>query len=296
MTSVLTSARATVPGSNHVRTARAAFTLIELLVVIAIIAILAALLLAALSQAKEQGRKAKCINNLKQISLAWQLYSGDANDYAPRNGEKAPDVLDGEPLWVPGVEHPNLAAFTDRDTLLNPKISSFANYIKTPDVYLCPSDRRVTYVLADTAAQRRNRPPRNRSYSLNLYVGTIPSMAWYLSTNAIWFQKTSDFSRTSPSDVFLFSDVNPGSICMPSFIVRLPGSGEKFDGFFHFPATHHNRSGDLSFADGHVETHRWRDPSTFQEAGPGGFIIHWLHSATNTDLTWLRGKTSAPRQ
>src|ERR1051325_1367162 len=62
---------------------RRAFTLIELLVVIAIIAILASLLLPALSKAKEQGQRAKCIANVKQILLATQMYVTDSNDYMP---------------------------------------------------------------------------------------------------------------------------------------------------------------------------------------------------------------------
>ena len=208
--------------------------------------------------------------------------------------------MDGEPLWVPGVEHSHpayLASMTNAAVLTDPRVSSFANYIKSPEVYLCPSDRRVTYFLADTVAQRKARPPRNRSYSLNLYAGAIPEEAFYLSTNAIVFEKSSDFSRGSPSDIFLFQDVNPGNICMPAFIVRIPGRvGDNFQGFFHFPASHHNRSGDISFADGHVENRRWRDPTTFQEPAPAGFVIHFGHSDANTDFAWLRTKTSVPRQ
>ena len=66
---------------------RSGFTLVELLVVIAIIALLAAFALTALVRARENGRSARCVSNLRQWGLALQLYMGDYDDYIPRRGQ-----------------------------------------------------------------------------------------------------------------------------------------------------------------------------------------------------------------
>jgi prepilin-type N-terminal cleavage/methylation domain-containing protein/prepilin-type processing-associated H-X9-DG protein len=91
--------RALASSRSRDRVVGCGFTLIELLVVIAIIAILASLLLPGLSRAKAQARATECRGNLRQISLAWEMYLGEHDDRFPDRRDLKASLPGGYRPW-----------------------------------------------------------------------------------------------------------------------------------------------------------------------------------------------------
>jgi hypothetical protein len=104
------------------------------------------------------------------------------------------------------------------------------------------------------------------------------------------FLKTSDINTISTSDLMVFADVNPKSICRPLF-----GTYMDREVMLHFPASHHTGSGVFTFADGHIETHRWLDPRVINPRN-SDFHGHNDPVPGSGDLKWLQARTTALRR
>jgi prepilin-type N-terminal cleavage/methylation domain-containing protein/prepilin-type processing-associated H-X9-DG protein len=269
----------------------AGFTLIELLVVIAIIAILAAILLPVLSAAKTRAEVTLSASNVHQLGQAMLVYTSDNNGQYVYNGQGA--AGDNFMGWVEQWLDYNGSSDDTNVSLLTS--GPLGQYVQNPAVFRSPLDLSCQFGLTGA--------PRNRSYSMNAAIGCLTNAAiqkpadedtWLPTpTFKVFSTESQVINSPGPSDLWTFLDEEPDSINDGEFAVKMPtGAGGIYNTVWIDVPSKVAGICPFSFADGHVEIHKWLSPGnipnvTYQTATKSGIL-----ELNDPDILWLGKHTS----
>jgi len=214
-----------------------AFTLIELLVVIAIIAILMAILMPALKRAREQGQRAACLSNLKQLALAWILYADENDDrlvsceagvsFEKQYGKAWVGVTwAGD--WARGGQLPT------SDQIKGIEAGALWPYVRERKLYQCPTG----------------------------YRGELMTYAMMISSNGRSVDGSPAFRKRilvpQPPERLLFID--EGLSSPDAYSVRYITRQ-----WWDQPVTRHGDGTTFSYMDGHADYHKWQGVETIKQ-------------------------------
>jgi len=293
--------------------AQRGFTLLELLVIIAVVAVLVILCFPALAGGKVNSKTAVCMANNRSLVLAWQMYAEDNTGNLPFSSPKntSGDSATDPGCWAYGALDYSPANRANWDPNYSIMPGVLWAYARSTNIYRCPADP----VTLNVSGQPR---PRVRTMAMNIWVG-----GWYPDENAVYtglpsglasvpltnwtvFRKVWQVNSATGgggSGIFVFLDMRPDSADLPNFGICMDGypapgvsaGGTDMYRFWDMPGIQHAGACTFSFADGHTEIRKWKDPRTLVPlTAPPASFNDTAMSPGNMDIGWIQERATRP--
>jgi len=280
-------------GTNPASTGKTAFTRVELLVVIAVVFFLGLLLTPGFARTRVNDHTFQCLNNLRVLQNAWQMYAEDNAGRVMMNtgvtetqNEVATKMFRN---WVHNYISWNTdSRNTNVDLLLQGPLATYLRSNVTD--FQCPADN---YLSPVQRAQGWN--ARLRSYSMNAFWGPYNSnpsdSSWprgrnfFLPQYRQWIKLT---QPPNPANSWLLIEEHPDSINDGYFLNTLTQNN-----WGDIPASQHNGAVNITFADGHIETHLWRGAATRVPVRYTYFSAPF-DAVSAADYRWLMDRSTVP--
>jgi prepilin-type processing-associated H-X9-DG protein len=234
------------------------------------------------------------MSNTKQLMLAVSMYAGDHSDNFPMNTHGG-EAQSGNQIGQGGSYYPWVMGWLTWDTsshntnrlfITSPLYSVLAQYSGgTHTIYKCPADKFLS-----SAQRAQGWEERVRSVSMNGAVGRGNKAATDDLLNCVKvFEKMTDATYPSPSQLWVFVDEHPDSINDGAFF-----NAQRNLQWIDLPGNYHNGACGFAFADGHSEIHKWSSSVSQYKVRITDFSRQTV-TAGDIDHTWVLERTSEPR-